>query len=160
MHRGDLLEAFVCLGPKRSGDIYTATDLTLLTAVAEKVSAELRHFDETELTRQFRIMSDSLRRYVPEQIAAQVMSGQELHARESEVSVLFVDLRGYTAYAEDKSAAEVFSTVNSYTALVSRIVRAHGGTVVEFNGDGMMAVFGAPAALAQKERAAWRLAVK
>ena len=99
-------------------------------------------------------MSDSLRRYVPEQIAAQVMSGQELHARESEVSVLFVDLRGYTAYAEDKSAAEVFSTVNSYTALVSRIVRAHGGTVVEFNGDGMMAVFGAPAALAQKERAA------
>jgi adenylate cyclase len=44
--------------------------------------------------------------------------------------------------------------VNRYTETVSRIVRAHGGTVVEFNGDGMMAVFGAPAPLAQKERAA------
>jgi len=153
-HRGDLLDAFICLGQKRSGDIYTATDLTHLTAVAERVSGELRRFDDAELARQVRTMSDSLRRYVPEQIAAQVVSGQDLDARESEVSVLFVDLRGYTTYAEDKSAAEVFSTVNRYTETVSRVVRAHGGTVVEFNGDGMMAVFGAPAPLAQKERAA------
>jgi class 3 adenylate cyclase len=154
MHRGDMLEAFVCLGQKRSGDIYTPTDLTLLTAVAERTSGELRRFDEAEVARQVRLMSDSLRRYVPEQIAAQVVSGQNLDARESEVSVLFVDIRGYTSYAEDRPAAEVFSTVNRYTETVSRVVRAHGGMVVEFNGDGMMAVFGAPAPLAQKERAA------
>src|SRR6516225_8556317 len=83
-----------------------------------------------------------------------VVSGQSLDPHESEVSVLFVDIRGYTSYAEDKSAAEVFSTVNRYTESVSRIVRAHGGTVVEFNGDGMMAVFGAPAPMVEKERAA------
>jgi class 3 adenylate cyclase len=154
MRRGNLVEAFVCLGQKRSGDIYTATDLALLTAVAERVSAELRRFDEAEIARQVRVMSDSLRRYVPEQIAAQVVSGHNLDARESEVSVLFVDIRGYTTYAEDKSAAEVFSTVNRYTETVSRIVRGHGGTVVEFNGDGMMAVFGAPTPLAEKEQAA------
>ena len=154
MHRGDLLEAFICLGQKRSGDIYTATDLTHLTAVAERVSGELRRFDEAEIARQVRTMADSLRRYVPEQIATQIVSGQNLDAREREVSVLFVDIRGYTTYAEDKSAAEVFSTVNRYTETVSRIVRARGGTVVEFNGDGMMAVFGAPAPLAQKEHAA------
>ena len=154
MHRSDLLEAFICLGQKRSGDIYTATDLTHLTAVAERVSGELRRFDEAEIARQVRTMADSLRRYVPEQIATQIVSGQNLDARESEVSVLFVDIRGYTTYAEDKSAAEVFSTVNRYTETVSRVVRAHGGTVVEFNGDGMMAVFGAPAPLAQKEHAA------
>ncbi|MBV8452665.1 MAG: adenylate/guanylate cyclase domain-containing protein [Deltaproteobacteria bacterium] len=154
IHRGDLLEAVVCLGQKRSGDIYTATDLTHLTAVGEKVSGELQRFDDAELARQVRAMADSLRRYVPEQIAAQVISGQDLDARESEVSVLFVDIRGYTTYAEDNSAAEVFSTVKRYTETVSRIVRTYGGTVVEFNGDGMMAVFGAPAPLAEKERAA------
>jgi adenylate cyclase len=65
--------------------------------------------------------------------------------------VLFVDIRGYTSYAEEKSAAEVFSTVNRYTETVSRVVRARGGTVVEFNGDGMMSVFGAPEPLADKE---------
>jgi adenylate cyclase len=44
--------------------------------------------------------------------------------------------------------------VNRYTETVSQIVRKHGGSVVEFNGDGMMAVFGAPAELPTKERAA------
>jgi class 3 adenylate cyclase len=154
IHRGGMVAAFLSLGQKRSGDIYTATDLTLLTAVAESASAELRRFDEAEIASQVRAMSDALRRYVPERIAAQVLSGQDLEARESDVSVLFVDIRAYTSYAEDRSAAEVFSTVNRYTEAVSHIVRAHGGTVVEFNGDGMMAVFGAPTHLTQKERAA------
>jgi class 3 adenylate cyclase len=152
--RGEMVAAFLSLGQKRSGDIYTATDLTLLTAVAESASAELRRFDEAEIASQVRAMSDALRRYVPERIAAQVLSGQDLEARESDVSVLFVDIRAYTTYAEARSAAEVFSTVNRYTEAVSHIVRAHGGTVVEFNGDGMMAVFGAPTHLTEKERAA------
>jgi adenylate cyclase len=149
-----MVAAFLSLGEKRSGDIYTATDLTLLTAVAEKVSAELRRFDEAEINREVRAMSERFRRYVPEQIAAQIVSGQSLDAQESVVSILFVDIRGYTSYAEDKPAVEVFSTVNRYTETVSRVVRAHGGTVVEFNGDGMMAVFGAPTSMADKELAA------
>jgi class 3 adenylate cyclase len=149
--QGSLLAAFLCLGPKRSGDIYTTTDLALLTAVGDKVSAELQRFDEAEIARQARAMQDALRRYVPEQVAVQVISGRDLAPREREVSVLFVDIRGYTSYAEEKSAAEVFSTVNRYTETVSRVVRAHGGTVVEFNGDGMMSVFGAPEPLADKE---------
>jgi class 3 adenylate cyclase len=136
-----MIAAFLCLGQKRSGDIYTATDVTLLGAVAEKVSAELSRFDEAEIALEVRAVSDALRRYVPEPISAHIVSGQ-LEVGESDVSILFVDIRGYTTYAEDKPAAEVFSTVNRYTETVSRIVRAYGGTVVEFNGDGMMAVFG------------------
>ena len=47
---------------------------------------------------------------------------------------------------------DVFSTVNEHTERTSQIVRRRGGAIVEFNGDGMMAVFGAPEALAEKER--------
>jgi class 3 adenylate cyclase len=148
------LPAFVCLGQKRSGDVYTSTDLALLAAVADKVSGELRLFDEEEIRRQAQAMRDALRRYVPGSVAARVLSGQELEAREQEVSVLFVDIRGYTTYSEGRTAAEIFSTVNHYTETVSRVMRQNGGTVVEFNGDGMMAVFGAPDALVEKERAA------
>jgi len=154
MHRSDMIAAFVTLGHKRSGDIYTHTEFALLTAVADRASAELRRFAEAEIALEVRTMSDALRRYVPEPIAAQIISGQNLDARESDVSVLFVDMRGYTTYAEDTPAADVFSAINRYTATVSRIVRVHGGTVVEFNGDGMMAVFGAPTPLAEKEREA------
>jgi adenylate cyclase len=86
-------------------------------------------------------------------VAARVVSGQGLEASEREISVLFVDIRGYTTYSEGRTAEEIFSTVNRYTEAVSRVVRQHGGTIVEFNGDGMMAVFGAPDPLTEKERA-------
>jgi class 3 adenylate cyclase len=99
-------------------------------------------------------MQEALRRYVPEPVAARVVSGQELNIGECEVSVLFIDLRGYTTYSEGRTAAEIFATINRYTETVSGVMRANGGTVVEFNGDGMMAVFGAPEPIARKERAA------
>jgi class 3 adenylate cyclase len=152
--RRDALVAFVCLGPKRSGDVYTSTDLSLLTVVAETASRELRRFEQDEVVRQAREMQDSLRRYVPGAVVAQLSSGAALDSSERQISVLFVDIRGYTSFAESRRAEEIFSTVNRYTDTVSSIVRAHGGWVVEFNGDGLMAVFGAPADLPDKEREA------
>jgi len=146
--------AFVCLGHKRSGDIYTTTDYALLAAVADKVAGELRRFDEAEIHRQARAMQDALRRYVPEPVAARLASGQEPEAGEREISVLFVDIRGYTTHSEGWTNAEIFSVVNRYTETVSRVIRHYGGTIVEFTGDGVMAVFGAPDPLLQKERAA------
>ena len=87
-------------------------------------------------------------------MAEQLSSGSELASGEREVSVLFVDIRGYTGFSESRRAEEIFATVNRYTETVSEIVQEHAGSVVEFNGDGMMAVFGAPRDLAHKERAA------
>jgi class 3 adenylate cyclase len=150
----EALVAFICLGRKRSGDFYTPTDLSLLTATAEKLSDELQRFDQEEVIREGREMQASLRRYVPGAIADELASGTELTSGEREVSVLFVDIRGYTRFSEGRGAEEIFSTVNRYTETVSTIVRQHEGSVVEFNGDGMMAVFGAPRELAHKEQAA------
>ncbi len=87
-------------------------------------------------------------------IAEQLASGAELVPGEREVTVLFVDIRGYTGFSEGRGSKEIFSTVNRYTETVSEIVRQYAGSVVEFNGDGMMAVFGAPLEVSKKERAA------
>ncbi len=151
---GDELAALLALGPKRSGDVYTATDLAWISAVAERMAAELHRFDAERLIERGRELQAAYRRYVPGAVAEQIETGAALEAGEREVTVLFVDIRGYTQFAERREAVEIFSTVNRYTQLVSRIVRDNGGTVVEFNGDGMMAVFGAPRTLEQKERAA------
>jgi len=154
VQQNDGLVAFLCLGPKRSGDVYTSTDLSLLTAVAETVSHQLQRFDQDAVIRAGREMQESLRRYVPGAVAEQLASGGEIEPGEREVSVLFVDIRGYTSFSESRDAEEIFSTVNRYTETVSQIVHEHGGSVVEFNGDGMTAVFGAARELAHKERAA------
>jgi class 3 adenylate cyclase len=99
-------------------------------------------------------VQEAMRSYVPGAIAERLASGAVLEPGVRQVSVLFVDIRGYTAYAEGRRAAEIFGMVSSYTQIVSKIVRKLGGSVVEFNGDGMMAVFGAPEALSAKEQAA------
>jgi class 3 adenylate cyclase len=77
-----------------------------------------------------------------------------IEASEREVTVLFVDIRGYTGFSETRQAEEVFRTVNRYTETVSQLVQGRGGTVVEFHGDGLLAVFGAPDALEMMEQAA------
>jgi class 3 adenylate cyclase len=160
VHRKGELEAMIVLGEKRSGDIYTATDLALLTALGKTLSSHMMRFDEAELLSRAHALQDKMRRYVPGALADAIAEGEELETGEREVSVLFVDIRGYTAYADGREAREIFSTVNRYTEAVSSIVRQTGGVVVEFNGDGMMAVFGAPRALAHKETAAVECAVR
>jgi class 3 adenylate cyclase len=154
IRRGEDLTQILCLGPKRSGDVYTPVDLSGLARVADRVSAQLARFDDAEVLREAREMQVALRRYVPGPIVEELASGHEIVSERREVSVLFVDIRGYTAYAEGRRVEEIFSTVNAYTELVSKVIRDHGGAVVEFNGDGMMAVFGAPHPLPAKEQAA------
>ena len=131
-----------------------AGDTSQLAPVAQTVSLRVQRFNQDEVIREGREMQASLRRYVPGAIAEQLSSGAELVSGEREVTVLFVDIRGYMSFSESRGAEEVFSTVNRYTETVSEIVRKHGGSVVEFNGDGMMVVFGAPRELPHKERAA------
>jgi class 3 adenylate cyclase len=152
--RGPDLVAFSCLGPKRSGDIYTPTDLAWLGAAAGKVSDRLLALDASVVAEQARAIQETLRRYVPGAVAARLASGQDIEAGEREVTVLFVDIRGYTGFSEAREPAEIFHTVNRYTEMVSQVVRARGGSVVEFHGDGLLAVFGAPDEMAMKERAA------
>jgi class 3 adenylate cyclase len=150
---GDLL-AFLCLGPKHSGDVYAAPEVALVALVADKLASELLRLDQAARLQEISARQERLRRYVPGTLADRLEEGQQLDVGETEVSVLFVDLRGYASYAEDLAPGEIFSSVNHYTELVSSVIHAHGGTVVEFNGDGMMAVFGAPRELEGKERAA------
>lgn len=158
VHRAGSLVAFFFLGRKRSGDVYTATDRSLLAITADKLSSELSRFDQHEMLRAAHAAQERLRRYVPGSLAEELDRGRELEVGRTDVSVLFVDLRGYTAYAEPLSPEEIFGAVNRYTGIVSRIVREQGGTIVEFNGDGMMAVFGTPKPLPRKEAAAARAA--
>jgi len=95
-----------------------------------------------------------LRRYVPDVVARHVNSGRELTSCEREISVLFADIRGFTSFCEQHTPAEIFHVVNRFTGKICQTIRLHGGHVVEFSGDGVMAVFGAPNAIVRKERAA------
>ena len=108
IRRGDALGAFMCLGRKRSGDIYTPAELALVGAAASASSEVLKHLGDAEVLEQSRAMQASLRRYVPGAIAEQIESGRDLQAGEREVTVLFVELRSFASGAGKRPVEDVF----------------------------------------------------
>jgi len=90
---------------------------------------------------------DAFARFVPESVVGQVLDqaeGVRLGGTRAEGTVLFSDLRGFTAFAEGRDPQEVIEILNRYLTLMSDAILDHGGTLVAYMGDGIMAVFGAP----------------
>jgi class 3 adenylate cyclase len=150
----DELNGFLCLGSKASGDHYTGADLALLASLADKAADVLRGFGREQLLREERAMAERLQRFVPGAIVERVQQGESFAPGEREVSVLFADIRGYTSFSEGRRPEAIFTAINRYTETVSQVVADHGGAVVDFSGDGVMAAFGAHAELASKESSA------
>jgi class 3 adenylate cyclase len=105
----------------------------------------------------------SFTRYAPEEIVREVaVSGREamLSGDKRDVSVLFSDLRGFTAFAEHMSAEEVVAILNDHFELLVGIITRHRGFVVDFLGDAVFVVFGAPEASPTHARQAVACAIE
>src|SRR4051794_7511599 len=83
--------------------------------------------------------------YVSPDVAERVMAeGELIEGEDVEVTVLFVDIRDFTAFAERSTARETVAYLNDFFGLVVPIVERHRGHPNKFIGDGLMGVFGAP----------------
>lgn len=105
-------------------------------------------------------LQDAFRRYVSPEIETQARTGPiSLGGELREVTVLFSDVRGFTSLSERMAPEAMVEMINRYFEVMVACVRAEGGTVNKFLGDGMMALFGAPAALPDAPLAAVRAAL-
>ncbi len=82
----------------------------------------------------------------PEVAAELLRNGVALGGDEREVTILFSDLRDFTAMSETLPPQETVAILNDYFTRMSAIVESHGGVVDKYVGDGLMALFGAPVA--------------
>ncbi len=91
---------------------------------------------------------DLFSRFVPENVVDEVLAsaGGELRLGgvQREGTVMFTDLRGFTSFAETLTPDRVIEVLNRYLSEMSDAILDHGGTLVAYMGDGIMAVFGAP----------------
>jgi adenylate cyclase len=97
---------------------------------------------------------DLFARFVPENVVDEVLAsadGLRLGGVQREGTVMFTDLRGFTSFAESLTPARVIEVLNRYLSEMSDAILDHGGTLVAYMGDGIMAVFGAP--LVQEDHA-------
>jgi adenylate cyclase len=83
--------------------------------------------------------------YVDPGVAERVLEeGTKLEGEEVEVTVLFVDIRNFTAFAENASARETVDYLNDFFGCVVPVLLEHGGHANKYVGDGVLGVFGAP----------------
>jgi class 3 adenylate cyclase len=86
-------------------------------------------------------------RYVPAPVVQRLLDEEgrgHLKGEALEVTVLFADLVGFTAYCEKNPAETVMATANRYLSRLAEVVNTYGGVVDKYIGDSLMAVFGAP----------------
>ena len=88
---------------------------------------------------------DLLGKVVSKQIAEQLLSHPiELGGEEKVVTVLFSDIRGFTTFCEGLAPKQVLEELNRVLSTISNIIESHSGVVDKFQGDAVMALFGAP----------------
>ncbi|MEV0672035.1 adenylate/guanylate cyclase domain-containing protein [Mycobacterium sp. NPDC050441] len=88
---------------------------------------------------------DTFGTYVDRDVAEHILcAAGSVEAQEVDVTLMFVDVRGFTALAERLQPIEVVTTLNRLFERIVPIVHDHGGHVDKYAGDGLMAVFGAP----------------
>jgi adenylate cyclase len=115
------------------------------TLVAVSVAVLALHYLTVAFERER--VRDLFARFVPEDVVDDVIDradGLRLGGVQREGTVMFSDLRGFTSFAEKMPVDQVIEVLNRYLTEMSDAILDHGGTLVAYMGDGIMAVFGAP----------------
>jgi class 3 adenylate cyclase len=120
-----------------------ALDYYSLQAKNRKLVEELQQkvLDQERLVKLFQ-------KYIPERVLEELLARREdmplLEAETRIISVMFVDIRNFTAMSERLEPSNVVELLNDFFTFLTSAVRRHSGSVNKFIGDGMLALFGAP----------------
>jgi adenylate cyclase len=132
-----------------SVNAYSEKDLSLLTNIANQAAQFIKNAEMTKKIELDAVTRERFQRLLSPDLAEMVVSGELKVEKggESRVStVLFADIRGFTAMSEDMSAAKVLQMLNEYFEMMVEIVFRYEGTVDKFVGDMVMVIWGAPVA--------------
>ncbi|MEV4348405.1 adenylate/guanylate cyclase domain-containing protein [Actinoplanes sp. NPDC049596] len=131
-------------------------DVALLASLAGQLSIAL------ENARLYRQLDVLFRQYMSPDVATALVadpSQAALGGAVVEVTSLFADLRGFTTFSEESTPGEIVGMLNEYFDVATKVVLGQCGTVVQFQGDALMALFNAPARQADHALRAARAAL-
>ena len=123
-------------------------DLELISAVAAQTAIAVENVRAHERLAKEEVARANYSRFLPEYVVTQMLENPnsfKLGGVTQTITVLFADIRGFTRISEHASPENIVQLLNRYFSAMTDIIFAHGGTLDKYLGDGLMALFGAPA---------------
>ncbi len=103
-----------------------------------------------------------MKRFFSPQVSELILRGgndDPMKSHRREITVVFLDLRGFTAFAETAEPEEVMGVLHEYHGEMGRLIMAHQGTIEHFAGDGIMIFFNDPVVIDNPAAAAVRMSI-
>ena len=140
---------------------FTPDDLEVFAVIAAQAGLAMdRVLARSEVKRQG-VQLNALERFLSPAISRKISAEAadiRLGGESQRITVLFVDVRGFTTMAEKMKAREAVEVLNEFFTRMTDVIFAHDGALDKYLGDGLMALFGAPLALHNDAEAAVRAA--
>jgi class 3 adenylate cyclase len=138
---------------------FDSSEIELMATFADQSAIAIANANLFETVER---QKSELARFLSPEVAALVSSGegaQLLAGHRAYVTVVFFDLRGFTAFAETAEPEELIDVIHEYHTVAGELIVEHQGTLEHFAGDGLMVFFNDPVPIPEHELLAARLAL-
>ena len=143
-----VLSSFLRDGDETVGVVLVLSDITELTELQDAVRAMERiQALNGQLELRNALLQETFGRYLSDDIVKEILEkpeGLRMGGQKRELTIMMSDLRGFTMLCRDMAPTDLISMLNHYFSEMYEPIRAYGGTLIEFLGDGMFVIFGAP----------------
>ncbi len=161
---------FLSKPPNHDELLARVRSLIRIKMIHDTVQAQMGQLSEWNKTLEARVQEkaaqlerlERLKRFFSPQLAELIVTGgaeDPLKSHRRQISVVFIDLRGFTAFAETNEPEEVMDVLAEFHAEVGPLILKHEGTLERFTGDGMIVFFNDPVLVPNPEERAVRMAV-
>ncbi|MEO1643779.1 MAG: adenylate/guanylate cyclase domain-containing protein, partial [Chloroflexota bacterium] len=125
---------------------FERNDAMMLQALSDYAAIAIENSRNYQSLRQSHAkVQDTFERFVAPSVVQKALTDDvQLGGERQEISVLFADIRGYTAFSENESPEKVVEVLNHYLSVAGNTIIGWEGTLDKFFGDGLMAIFNAP----------------
>ena len=143
-----MLTSFYSDGNQRSGVIAVFSDISELEELRDSVKSMLKIQDlNNRLELRNKLLSETFGRFLSDEIVKKLLEspdGLKLGGESRRLTIMMSDLRGFTALSERMEPEDLITLLNHYLEEMTDAIQKFGGTIIEFIGDGILAIFGAP----------------